>query len=106
MPAERVNVPVPLYGAVPPVALTVTVELPPLHRIGVFDELTLNPPTVRITSSLLIWFAHGPESVTVSRRVTVRGAPVTDTPVDRVFGEAMLTPVQLVTHDHVVEVIG
>jgi hypothetical protein len=24
------------------VALTVTVELPPLHRIGVFDELALN----------------------------------------------------------------
>jgi hypothetical protein len=24
---------------VPPVALTVTIELPPLHKIGVFDEL-------------------------------------------------------------------
>ena len=30
----------PLYGAVPPVALTVTVELPPWHRIAVLDELT------------------------------------------------------------------
>jgi hypothetical protein len=27
---------------VPPVALTVTVELPPLHRIRVFDELAVN----------------------------------------------------------------
>jgi hypothetical protein len=33
-----VNVPVPLYGDVPPVALTVTVELPPLHKIGVLEE--------------------------------------------------------------------
>lgn len=28
-PADRVNVPVPVYGDVPPVAVTVTVELPP-----------------------------------------------------------------------------
>jgi hypothetical protein len=34
-----VNDPVPLYGGVPPVALTVTVELPPLHRIAVLVEL-------------------------------------------------------------------
>ena len=39
VPAERVNVPVPLYGPTPPSALTVTVELPPLHRIAVLDEL-------------------------------------------------------------------
>src|SRR3954463_1346187 len=39
VPAERLNVPVPLKTPVPPVALTVTVELPPLHRIGVLDEL-------------------------------------------------------------------
>ena len=38
VPAAWLNVPSPLYGAVPPVALTVTVELPPLHRIAVLDE--------------------------------------------------------------------
>jgi hypothetical protein len=27
---------------VPPLALTVTVELPPLHKIGVLDELAIN----------------------------------------------------------------
>ena len=27
-----------MYQAVPPLALTVTVELPPLHRIDVLDE--------------------------------------------------------------------
>jgi hypothetical protein len=42
VPAERLAVPVPWYGAVPPLALTVTVEPPPLHRIGVLDELALN----------------------------------------------------------------
>ena len=35
MPAVSVNVPVPVYGAVPPVADTVTVELPPKHNIAV-----------------------------------------------------------------------
>ena len=62
--------------------------------------------TVRITSSLLIWFAHGPESVTVSRSVTVIGAVEMVTPVDKVLGELMVTPPQFVTHDQVVEVIG
>ena len=42
VPAARLNVPVPKYGAVPPVALTVTTELPPLHRIGVLEELGTN----------------------------------------------------------------
>jgi hypothetical protein len=91
---------------VPPVALTVTVELPPLHKIGVLDEVTDSPLVERITSSLLTWFAHVPESVTVNLRVTVRGAPLILTPVDKLLGEAMLTPVQLDTHDQVVEVIG
>ena len=35
----RLNVPVPVYGAVPPLALTVTVELPPLQRIDVADDV-------------------------------------------------------------------
>jgi len=34
VPAERVNVPVPEYGVVPPEADTVTVVVPPLQRIG------------------------------------------------------------------------
>jgi hypothetical protein len=33
-PADRTNVPVPEYGPVPPVADTVTVEVPPLQIIG------------------------------------------------------------------------
>ena len=33
MPAVTVNVPVPVYGCVPPVALTVMVVLPPLQAI-------------------------------------------------------------------------
>ena len=39
MPAAWLNVPVPVYPGVPPVALTVTVELPPWHRIAVLEEL-------------------------------------------------------------------
>ena len=35
MPAVSVKVPVPVYGAVPPVADTVTVELPAKHNIAV-----------------------------------------------------------------------
>ena len=35
VPAVLVNVPVPVYGGVPPEAVTVMVELPPLQRIGV-----------------------------------------------------------------------
>ena len=35
VPAVLENVPVPVYGAVPPLAETVTVELPPLHEIDV-----------------------------------------------------------------------
>ncbi len=38
MPAVSVKSPVPLYGAVPPVADTVTVEVPPLQSM-VVDEL-------------------------------------------------------------------
>ena len=37
-----VNVPVPEYGAVPPEPVTVTVELPPLHKIVVADEAAVN----------------------------------------------------------------
>lgn len=34
VPAPLVNVPVPVYGAVPPVAVTVTVVVPPLQSIA------------------------------------------------------------------------
>ena len=90
----------------PPLALTVTVEVPPWHRIGVADELAVMLLTVRITSSVLIGFPHGPEALTLSRSVTVRGEPVMVAPVDKVLGELMVTPVQLDTHDQVVAVIG
>lgn len=42
MPAGRLNTPVPLYGGVPPVAETVTVELPLLHTTGVALELAVS----------------------------------------------------------------
>jgi len=38
VPAVFEKVPVPAYGAVPPLALIVTVELPPLHAIVVCDS--------------------------------------------------------------------
>jgi len=37
-----VNVPVPVYGGVPPVAVTVTVEVPPLQAIAVALDAALN----------------------------------------------------------------
>ena len=42
MPAGSVNVPVPVYGDVPPAAVTVTVELPPLHKIAVAVAVAVN----------------------------------------------------------------
>jgi hypothetical protein len=36
-----VNVPVPVYGAVPPADVSLTVDDPPLHKIGVADELAV-----------------------------------------------------------------
>ena len=36
VPAVLEKVPVPVYGAVPPEALIVTIELPPLHAIAVW----------------------------------------------------------------------
>ena len=43
MPADTVNVPVPVYAPVPPVADTVMIALPPLHAIElVTAELATN----------------------------------------------------------------
>jgi len=42
VPAVSVNDPVPEYGAVPPVADTVTVEFPPLQKIAVADDEATN----------------------------------------------------------------
>ena len=39
VPAVTVKSPVPVYGPVPPVADTVTVDEPPLHKIAVDVEL-------------------------------------------------------------------
>ena len=65
MPTERVNVPVPLIVPVPPLAVTVTVELPPLHRIGVLDELaTTADGIVMVTGSLVL--VQPPDSCTVT----------------------------------------
>ena len=69
VPAERVNVPVPLYGGLPPVALTVTVELPPLQRIGEGDELGVRADgIVTVTELLVFWQVVG---VLLSITVTV-----------------------------------
>jgi hypothetical protein len=63
VPAPRLNLPVPLYGGVPPDADTVISELPPLHRIGVFiaDALSIGGP-VTMTSAVV---EHPIASVTV-----------------------------------------
>ena len=42
VPALTVKLPVPVYGPVPPAAVTVTVDVPPLHEIAVDDELATN----------------------------------------------------------------
>lgn len=41
VPAERLKVPVPVYGAVPPVAETVTVDVPLPQEIAVAEALAL-----------------------------------------------------------------
>ena len=42
VPAETVYVPIPVYGVVPPVAVTVTTAVPPKQEILVADELAVN----------------------------------------------------------------
>jgi hypothetical protein len=42
VPALTVKFPVPVYGPVPPVPVTVTVAVPPLHKILVDVELAVN----------------------------------------------------------------
>ena len=42
LPAVRVKVPVPVYGAVPPDAATVTVLLPPLQAMAVGVAVTVS----------------------------------------------------------------
>ena len=65
VPAVLLNVPVPVYGAVPPVALTVTVDEPPLHKIAVADEAatTADAGCVIVTEPLAV---HPAPSVTVT----------------------------------------
>ena len=41
-PAVTEKLPVPLYGVVPPVALTVTVAEPPLQEMVVLEEEAVN----------------------------------------------------------------
>ena len=42
VPDGSVNVPSPVYGGVPHDAVTVIVELPPLHKIAVAVTIALN----------------------------------------------------------------
>ena len=63
MPAVSVKSPVPLYGAVPPVAETVTVEVPPLQSIAV--ELLLASRTVGSLIVMVVVVEQPFASVTV-----------------------------------------
>ena len=55
VPAERVNVPVPVYGGVPPEAVTVTVDVPPLQSIGVATtEMVHSGGSVIVTEVVLL----------------------------------------------------
>ena len=63
MPAVSVKSPVPLYGAVPPVAETVTVEVPPLQSMAV--ELLLASRTVGSLIVMVVVVEHPFASVTV-----------------------------------------
>ncbi len=63
MPAVSVKSPVPLYGAVPPMAETVTVEVPPLQSIAV--ELLLASRTVGSPIVMVVVVEHPFASVTV-----------------------------------------
>ena len=49
MPALTVNVPVPVYGAVPPSAVTVTVVVPPLQDIAAaLDDASITAGSVTV----------------------------------------------------------
>ena len=63
MPAVSVKSPVPLYGAVPPVAETVTVEVPPLQSIAV--ELLLASRTIGSVMVMVVVVEQPFASVTV-----------------------------------------
>ena len=63
MPAVSVKSPVPLYGAVPPVADTVTVEVPPLQSM-VVDELEADN-AVGSVMVIVVVVEHPLASVTV-----------------------------------------
>ncbi len=63
MPAVSVKSPVPMYGAVPPVADTVTVEVPPLQSIAV--ELLLASRTVGSLIVMVVVVEQPFASVTV-----------------------------------------
>jgi len=58
-PADTVNVPVPLIVPVPPAAVTTTVEVPPVHGIGVAVELaTRSVGSVMVTEVVAVhWLA-------------------------------------------------
>ena len=57
------KLPVPVYGAVPPLPVTVTVADPPLQEMLVDDELAVN--TVGSVTVMLVVAAHPLASVTV-----------------------------------------
>ena len=63
VPAETMKFPVPVYGPVPPAAVTVTVANPPLHEILVEVELAVK--IVGSVTVMLVVAVHPFASVTV-----------------------------------------
>ena len=64
VPALRTNVPVPVYGGVPPAAVTVTVDVLPLQRMGVALDEAVSATAGSVIVIVVVpahWFA----SVTV-----------------------------------------
>ena len=70
------NEPVPEYGAVPPLAVTVTVAVPPLHAIAVADDEATN--ILGAVTVMVVFFEQPWESVTVYVYVP---APTVNEPV-------------------------
>ena len=63
VPALTVNVPVPVYGPVPPFPVTVTVAVPPLHKILVAVDPAVS--VVGWVTVMLVVAVHPFASVTV-----------------------------------------
>jgi hypothetical protein len=82
VPAFLLKFPAPVYGAVPPLAETVTVELPPLQRIGVALAATVMPDTVTFVVHVITCTPSLTLAVSVYAPVVFPASTMTDCPVD------------------------